>query len=191
MKEIYNKLKNNSDKIYRVVAIIMIIILSIGLIKTYKKPYLVDTDLYWLQIFYTLTFILIVQFIVIMLVGQIKRVSKLCCSVIILNMLGMLITFILYSICLMIISYGRIPPLDTNIISIILMAIFWPTGTVWCTHSLISATIFAVFTSIFSTVIQYFFLRNDTKSKKLLLTSLIISSAICYTCITIYFHINY
>ncbi len=192
-KKIKNWLINNSKIIYRITAIVLLVILSYGLYVKYNDVLLyfgaVDRDIFWLCFFYTLTFILIIQFLFVLILGKVKRLDKLCCSVIILNMIAMLITFIMYSICGLIIP-KLIYPVD-GIIRSILIDLLWPAGLVWCGHDWISSIIFAILASGISTTLQYYFLRKNTKSKKLLLTSLIISSVIVYTCITIFFNIRY
>ncbi len=201
-KKIKNWLINNSKIIYRITAIVLLAILSYGLYITFRQIiikfnpvnfYYVHMDKYLLHIFYTLTFILIIQFLFILILGKVKRVAKLCCSVIILNMIAMLITIILFSIfratyCVII---GKLTGLLDTIFVYLSMDLLWPAGAIWYGHDWISSIIFAILASGISTTLQYYFLRKNTKSKKLLLTSLIISSVIVYTCITIFFNIRY
>ena len=196
-KKIKNWLINNSKIIYRITAVVLLAILSYGLYVKYNDVLLyfgaVDRDIFWLCIFYTLTFISIIQFLFVLILGKVKRVAKLCCSVIILNMIAMLITIILFSIfrathCVII---GMLTDLLDSIFGYIYAGIFWPSGRIWGGHDWISSIIFAILASGISTTLQYYFLRKNVKSKKLLLTSLIISSVIVYTCITIFFNIRY
>ena len=104
-------------------------------------------------------------------------------------MIAMLITFTIYSLYKLFIPELRYP--SYGLIYWISIDLTWPAGAVWCEHSWISSIIFAILASGISTTLQYYFLRKNTKSKKLLLTSLIISSVIVYTCITIFFNIRY
>ncbi len=196
-KKIKNWLINNSKIIYRITAIVLLAILSYGLYITFRQIiikfnpvnfYYVHMDKYLLHIFYTLTFILIIQFLFVLILGKVKRIAKLCCSIIILNMIAMLITFILIFIFNFIAYYSDYPA--EGYIHELLIRLLWP-ASIWASHDWIYSIAFAILASGISTTLQYYFLRKNTKSKKLLLTSLIISSVIVYTCITIFFNIRY
>ncbi len=191
-KKIKNWLINNSKIIYRITAIVLLVILSYGLYSTYDEVFFhlgkVGRDKFWLCIFYTLTFILIIQFLFVLILGKVRRIAKLCCSIIILNMIAMLITFILIFIFNFIVYYSDYPA--EGYIHELLIRLLWP-ASIWASHDWIYSIAFAILASGISTTLQYYFLRKNTKSKKLLLTSLIISSVIVYTCITIFFNIRY
>ncbi|MDO4556892.1 MAG: hypothetical protein Q4B70_17405, partial [Lachnospiraceae bacterium] len=106
------------------------------------------------------------------------------------NMFSMLVVFVLYSLYLLFIPFDGFP-VDGVLYRILAYVISMPAGMVWCTHSWMYATIFAVLNVVIVTPLQYFFLRKDTKNKLLLFISILLSSIICYTCITVFFNIKY
>lgn len=191
MKNFYNKLINNK---YNIPAIILIVVLCIGLIATYDKPLAVDEDWFWHRFFYVIAFIFVIQFLLIKFLGRVKNSSKLCCFIFLNNLISIFSAIAICSVirvfeCVFITKilhdfWGAIPVY-------VLGDLFWPAGAIWGPHILFYTITFAVLTTAIATPLLYFSLRNDTKSKKLLFISTLLSCAICYTCITIFFHTTY
>lgn len=192
-EKVKEKLKAFVNATYTILAILLCAVLVTGLLRTYHKMLYgwgdVGRDIVWLCFFYILAFLFIVQFLVIWLLGKVTKKSKLCCSIILFNFVAMMGTFSLYSLYKLVVPTIRFS--SSGVIRWILIDLLWPAGLVWCSHSLISAITFAVLASAISTCLQYFFLRKDTASKKLLLTSLLVSTLLCYSAITIFFYFNY
>ncbi len=178
----------SSKVLYKIAAIIILLILGVGFIKTYQKPYITGVDLYWLRIFYSLIFILILQSIFILLIGQVRQISKMICCIPILNMVAMLGAFLLIRIYNFIIYFSGYP-IDGYIHELFL-SFLWP-ANIWASHNWIFTVAFSVFATAIATLLLYFALFKDAKSKKLLFISLIISSLLCYSTMGLYFHLNY
>lgn len=211
MKEmLQNKLKENLK--YRVPAILICITLAVGLFVTRDYSvsnyftltrrsifdafdYLrsVGKDIFCMCLFRFLIFALVIQFLLIKFLGRVKNSSKLCCFIFLQNLISIffviLIFGIIFVLCGSSIEHTLKSFYSNNIHRYVAVDILHLVGTNWSIYSLFYSIAFAIPATVIATPLLYFFLRNDTTSKKLLLLSIFISCFICYTHFTLFFYI--
>lgn len=202
IKEIKDKF--NWSLVGKVVSIIILAILIIGLLATYREIFVrvkpidfhyLDIDEYWLRIFYIIAFILVVQFLFIKILGRVNKLGKLVNSIVVLNITTILITFTLYGIGKLIYTRYVVHLLNSFwdcLDAYISMTVLWPESIIWYRQSLLlSVVVYVILSTAIITPMLYNIHKKDTTSKKSLLISIMVSTIICYTCIAVFFYMRH